>query len=134
MMSDEAPPPRVGVGALIQDADGRVLLVKRRRDPEADHWGLPGGKLDYGELLTVCCAREVAEEVGVQVEVGELVCIVDQIGVPGGGHWVAPVYRARVVSGEPINREPQALTEVAWFSPDALPQPLTLSARRALGL
>lgn len=126
--------PRVGVGALIEDAQGRVLLVKRRRDPEAGHWGIPGGKLDYGELTTDCCAREIREELGVEIAVGELVCLVDQIGVPGGGHWVAPVYRGRITAGEPANQEPAAIAEIGWFAVAALPQPLTLSTRKALRL
>jgi 8-oxo-dGTP diphosphatase len=126
--------PRVGVGALIEDHAGRVLLVKRRREPEADHWGIPGGKLDFGELLTDCCAREIKEELGVGIAVGELVCLVDQIGADLGGHWVAPVYRGRIVSGEPANQEPAAIAEIGWFAKDALPQPLTLSTRRALKL
>src|ERR1700704_4955723 len=126
--------PRVGVGALITDDLGRVLLVKRRREPEANHWGIPGGKVDFGERLVDTCAREIQEEVGVEIEVGDLVCLVDQIDVEAGTHWVAPVFRARIVAGEPSNREPEALAAVGWFALGELPAPLTLSTRRALGL
>ena len=124
--------PRVGVGAFIQDPDRRLLLVRRRRMPEADHWGLPGGKVDFGETVRAAVVREIAEELGVEIALDGLMCLVDQIDVPAGTHWVAPVYRAHIVRGEPVNREPAALAEVGWFALDALPQPLTLSTRTAL--
>jgi ADP-ribose pyrophosphatase YjhB (NUDIX family) len=126
--------PRVGVGALIIDDEGRVLLVHRRRMPEADHWGLPGGKVDFGETIAATCAREILEELGVVIAVGDLACVVDQIDLAGGTHWVAPVFHARIVEGEPANQEPEAISEIGWFAPDALPAPLTLSAGRALDL
>jgi 8-oxo-dGTP diphosphatase len=126
--------PRVGVGALITDDQGRLLLVKRRREPEAGYWGIPGGKVDFGERVAETCAREIREELGVEIEVGELVCLVDQIDTEAGTHWVAPVFRGRIVAGEPVNREPDALAAIGWFAPDDLPAPLTLSTRRALGL
>ncbi|WNG15136.1 NUDIX domain-containing protein [Cystobacter fuscus] len=126
------PQPRVGVGAFIQDPHQRLLLVRRRRMPEADHWGLPGGKVDFGETLRAAVVREIAEELGVEISLDGLLCLVDQIDVAAGTHWVSPVYRAHIVQGEPINREPAALAEVGWFSLDALPEPLTLSTRTAL--
>jgi ADP-ribose pyrophosphatase YjhB (NUDIX family) len=124
----------VGVGALILDGEGRVLLVKRRREPEAGHWGLPGGKVDFGERVAETCAREIYEELGVTISVGDLVCLVDQIDLAAGTHWVAPVVRARIVEGEPANQEPDALSAIGWFETRDLPAPLTLSTRRALGL
>ncbi|ATB36846.1 DNA mismatch repair protein MutT [Cystobacter fuscus] len=126
------PQPRVGVGAFIQDPDHGLLLVRRRRMPEADHWGLPGGKVDFGETLQAAVVREIAEELGVEIALDGLLCLVDQIDVAAGTHWVSPVYRAHIVRGEPINREPAALAGVGWFALDDLPGPLTLSTRTAL--
>jgi len=124
--------PRLGVGAFIGDAAGRLLLVKRRRAPEAGHWGLPGGKVEFGETLVEAVAREIQEELGVVIAVGDLVCIVDQIDRLEVTHWVAPTYRATIVGGEPSNREPAALEAIGWFEHDNLPSPLTLATRRAL--
>ena len=59
-------------------------------------------------------------------------CLVDQIDRAAGSHWVAPVYRAAVAAGEPVNREPAAPAAIGWFALDALPQPLTLATRLAL--
>jgi ADP-ribose pyrophosphatase YjhB (NUDIX family) len=127
-----APAPRLGVGAFIRDPVGRLLLVQRRREPEAGHWGLPGGKVDFGETVEAAVRREIEEELGVALRLDGLLCLVDQIDRAAGTHWVAPVYRAAVAAGEPVNREPAALAAIGWFALDALPQPLTLATRAAL--
>jgi 8-oxo-dGTP pyrophosphatase MutT (NUDIX family) len=53
-------------GVLVRD--GRVLLVKNRRD----EWELPGGKLEAGETPSECVAREIAEELGLVATVGPI--------------------------------------------------------------
>ncbi len=58
--------------ALITDPTGRVLLVKPNY---RDRWSLPGGILEHGEPPHVGCAREVAEEVGLQITAGPLLVI-----------------------------------------------------------
>jgi ADP-ribose pyrophosphatase YjhB (NUDIX family) len=123
--------PRVGCGAAIL-RDGRLLLVKRRRPPEPDHWGLPGGKVDFLETVPSAVIREIDEELGVRIGKLALLCVVDQIDPAAGTHWVAPVYRAEILAGDPAVREPEALSAAGWFALDALPEPLTLSTRTAL--
>ena len=59
------------VGIVVNE--GRLLLVKQRRQ-YGTHWELPGGYWEPGESLEQTAAREVLEETGVEVEVGELVC------------------------------------------------------------
>jgi ADP-ribose pyrophosphatase YjhB (NUDIX family) len=56
--------PFVGVGAVIVDEAARVLLVKRRFEPLAGQWSLPGGAVDVGETLEACIRRELREETG----------------------------------------------------------------------
>ena len=70
--------PLVGVGAVVVEA-GRVLLVRRGREPLKGHWSLPGGLLEVGEALTAGVAREVLEETGLIVEPVELVELLDRI-------------------------------------------------------
>ena len=50
-----------------------VVLVKRRFEPLAGEWSLPGGKVEPGETLEAATAREIVEETGLVVEVGPLV-------------------------------------------------------------
>ena len=59
------------VGIVVND--GRLLLVKQRRH-YGTHWELPGGYCEPGESFEQATAREVLEETGVPVEVGDLVC------------------------------------------------------------
>jgi mutator protein MutT len=70
--------PVVGVGAVIVN-DGKVVLVKRRFEPLAGQWSLPGGRLELGETLEAGLAREMLEETGLQVQVGPVVDVFDRI-------------------------------------------------------
>jgi ADP-ribose pyrophosphatase YjhB (NUDIX family) len=125
--------PRVGCGAVIQRADGAVLLVKRGRQPEQGYWGLPGGKVDWMEKVEDTVVREVQEETGLRVAVERLLCVVDHFEPALGQHWVAPVYLARTLDdAQAIRLEPEAILAVEWFHPDALPAPLTRSATEGL--
>ena len=51
--------PIVGVGAVIVDHRGHVVLIKRRYDPLAGRWSLPGGAVELGETLEASVAREM---------------------------------------------------------------------------
>lgn len=90
-------PPQVAVGAIVFDADGRVLLVERGRPPGVGLWSVPGGKLELGETLAQAVAREVREETGLVVEVGALACVVERMG--DDYHYVILDYLARVIGG-----------------------------------
>jgi len=70
--------PVVGVGAVIVQ-DGVVLLVRRRYEPLAGQWSLPGGRLELGETLEAGLAREMLEETGLEVEVGPVIDVFDRI-------------------------------------------------------
>jgi 8-oxo-dGTP diphosphatase len=70
--------PVVGVGAVIV-RDGQVLIVKRRYEPLAGHWSLPGGTLELGETLEAGVIREMREETGFDVEVGPVIEVFDRI-------------------------------------------------------
>jgi 8-oxo-dGTP diphosphatase len=70
--------PVVGVGAVIVQ-DGNVVLIKRRYEPLAGQWSLPGGALELGETLEAAVAREMLEETGLVVEVGPVIEVFDRI-------------------------------------------------------
>jgi ADP-ribose pyrophosphatase YjhB (NUDIX family) len=124
--------PKVGVGVLLIDPQGRILLTLRKRPPEANHWSIVGGKLDYFEPLEACAIREALEEVGVEIAIDRLLCITDHCLPEENQHWVAPAYLARIVAGDPTNREPDNTLDVRWFPPNQLPPNLTMTARNAI--
>ena len=70
--------PIVGVGAVIVKA-GQVLLVKRRYEPLAGRWSIPGGTLELGETLEEGVAREMREETGLEIAVGPVIEVFDRI-------------------------------------------------------
>src|SRR6202453_3365532 len=70
--------PLVGIGAVVVD-HGRVLLVRRGREPLKGQWSLPGGLLEVGESLIAGVSREVEEETGLNVEPLELIELLDRI-------------------------------------------------------
>ncbi len=71
------------VGAVVVDRDGRLLLVRRGREPGKGLWSIPGGKVVPGESDRDAVAREVLEETGLDVAVGEFVGYVER-PAPGG--------------------------------------------------
>lgn len=122
--------PGLGCGALIE-RNGKILLIKRLKAPEAGHWSFVGGKVDFGETSRAALIREVWEEVGVTVQLGDLALLVETSHIEGQ-HWVSPVYHAKIISGEPQNLEPDKIGAVGWFTLDALPTPLAKAVLQVL--
>jgi 8-oxo-dGTP diphosphatase len=128
----EPSQPRVGVGVLLTDNHGRVLLTLRKRPPEAGCWSIVGGKVDFLETLEQCAIREAREEVGVEISLRSLLCVTDHC-LPGENqHWVSPAYLGQILSGEATNCEPAKTREVRWFNLDQLPSNLTMTASNAI--
>ena len=94
--------PIVGVGG-VAFIEGKVVLIKRRFEPLAGRWSLPGGTLELGESLHEGLAREMREETGLIVDVGPLVELFDRITRDEDGrvrfHYVLADYVCRPVGG-----------------------------------
>ena len=127
-MTDSPLRPEAGCGAAILDEAGRLLLIQRLKEPEAGAWGLPGGKIDFGERSEDTARREIEEELGIVIELTRLACISEIIDGGDGRHWVSPIYEARLISGEPRIMEPEKHGGWGWFARDEMPERLTTPA------
>jgi len=89
------------VSAIVTDARGRYLLVRRSRPPEAGRWAPPGGRVEAGETLRDAVIREVVEETGLAVRPGREVGVVRR-PAPGGGTYEVHCFIADVLGGEAV--------------------------------
>jgi 8-oxo-dGTP diphosphatase len=87
------------VGAVINDPDGRLLLIKRGHEPGAGLWSLPGGRIEPGETDQQAVAREVREETNLGVRCGRLLGTAELPG-PEGAVIDVSDYLAVVTGGE----------------------------------
>ena len=81
------------VGAVIADADGRLVLVRRANPPHAGLWSLPGGRVERGETREQAVVREVAEETGLRVHVER------RVGRVSIGDYDVVDFACRIVGG-----------------------------------
>jgi ADP-ribose pyrophosphatase YjhB (NUDIX family) len=140
-MSREYPPlPVVAVGAVVTRA-GKVLLVRRKREPNRGLWSLPGGAVKLGEGLREAVAREVKEECTIEVKVEEVVEVVERIYGDRDGrvryHYVVIDFLASWRRGR--LKAASDISEASWVDPEAignlpLTEGLAAVVEKALGL
>lgn len=115
-MSEEKLLPRLGSAAIVEK-DGRVLLGVRNKEPESGKWVLPGGKVEPFESFEDAVKRELLEETGLEIDVGEQLGVYEIIAPPDE-HRVIVYSRAMVKSGE--LRSASDSSNVRFFSKDEL--------------
>jgi 8-oxo-dGTP diphosphatase len=92
----------VGVGGVVL-IDGRVVLIRRGKEPLRGRWVIPGGTVELGETLQEALVREMQEEAGILVRPREVVLVFDRIQRDGPSveyHYVVIDYACDYVSGE----------------------------------
>lgn len=115
------PALTVDVAIVTREARPRVLLIRRKKDPFAGSWALPGGFVDENERLPDAARRELAEETGVTASDLEQLYTAGDPGRDPRGWTVSVAYLAQV---DPNALKPVAADdadEVGWFPLDALP-------------
>jgi ADP-ribose pyrophosphatase YjhB (NUDIX family) len=118
--------PKVAVGAAVGNDQGELLLVKRA---DSGVWLYPTGWADVGYSAAEVVVKEVLEETGIDAEVVRLIAVLDGLRL---GFTRVPLYslvfHCRAVGGE-LRAHPLECSDVGWFAPDKLPQPLVGAER-----
>jgi len=124
----------VGCGAFILNEKGQLLLMKRTEKARNNpfYWSIPGGGVDFFETQKECLIRELKEELNIDIEVGELLCVCDHIMEDEKQHWVAPQYLCKIIGGEIKNMEPHKCSEIKWFNLDDMPEKITDNTREGV--
>jgi len=118
--------PALGAAALIE-TDGCILLVQRAENPYKGFWMLPAGFVEYDEYAKIAAEREVEEETGLKVAIGEFFGLYWGTDDPRNPSHLA-VYRAQVVGGTP--QPGDDASSLAWFSHDSLPGEIAFAGQR----
>lgn len=105
----------IGVTGIVRDHDGNVLLLRHRLWPEGRQWGLPTGYARAGESFQDTIVREVREETGLTVTVGELA------SVRSGYKLRVEVAYEAIHTGGALKLGSLEVINARWFAPDALP-------------
>lgn len=108
------------VVAVIVNSDDQVLLTKRNVPPFQGEWVMPGGKIDLGEPIVQALIREVWEEVGLEVEVGNLIDIFEHV-TPGDDnyHFIIIYYLCTPLYCD-VKHNHDEVAEALWVGRDEL--------------
>lgn len=136
--------PQVGVGVLVFNKEGQVVLGRRKNSHGAGRlsllcvifvlwgyltillgtWAFPGGHLEFGESFEDCAAREVLEETGLEVSDIHFLTTTNDVMVEDGKHyiifsWVVP-FLGTISNLRSVMREYCAFVYVGTYLTDAL--------------
>ena len=125
-----APVPVVRL--IVTDAQGRVLILRRRLTRHGDgEWCLPGGKVDYGDTVAEAASRDLQEETGLDGRDARFLFYQDSLPpTPGTMHCINFYYAGRASGLLTLNEESR---EFRWISRDELAE-TPLAFRNGEGL
>ncbi|MDK4703563.1 MULTISPECIES: NUDIX domain-containing protein [unclassified Rhizobium] len=123
--------PGLGTGLAIL-RDGKLLLYRRLKAPEAGCWSIVGGKVDHMEASARAAVREAEEESGLSIGEIDYLCTEEVINETDNQHWISLIYICRDFSGEPRLMEPDKLSDFGWFGRGELPAQLSEFAKATI--
>lgn len=123
-MLEQKNKPRVGLGIIIVNKEGKILIGKRKNSC-APFYSIPGGHLELGETFEDGIIREVKEETDLDIKNPEVMAITNNLETyrNEGVHYISIILLAKEFSGELKNMEPEKCEEWVWADPENLPMP-----------
>lgn len=114
-----------GIGVMVMNEKGEVLLGLRHSSHGAGEWSFPGGKVDLGETIEETAQRETKEETNLDISGLELISLTNEMRyLADGKQFVVIGFKANYFGGELKLANPERFHEWRWFSLDNLPSPL----------
>jgi 8-oxo-dGTP diphosphatase len=128
-----AEKPRVVLGIIIENGDGKILIGKRIGS-HAQKYSIPGGGLEPGETFEAGAIREAQEEHGILIDRPTVIAITNNLETfrEEGIHAASVILLARSFQGIPTIREPDKCEEIMWVDPRDLPMPHFDASRLAV--
>jgi 8-oxo-dGTP diphosphatase len=127
--------PQIGIGAVIlNESHDHILLILRKKHPEANMRSVPGGKVEFLETLENATIREIKEEVGLDITVNQILCTAETINPENNEHWISIIYLTNVIAGEFHNCEPDKIADVKWFPINDIPENIACFTQPAIRL
>ena len=124
--------PHVGLGIIIENGAGEILVAKRAGS-HARKYSIPGGGLELGETFEAGAVREVEEEHGITIIDPEVIAVTNNLETywetyretqgRRGIHVASVILVAKSFEGVPRIMEPDKCEEILWANPQQLPQP-----------
>lgn len=123
--------PKVAVIGLVVHRS-RVLLIQRAVDPAKGKWSLPGGYMDAGEMPQGALKRELQEEVGLSVKLGELIEIFPMVNSEEERIGIVLAFKGEPTGSPDIPFVADDAQDAGWFSADEIPSDLAFESTESL--
>ena len=133
MAHSKCPCPHLGIGVILLNPDGHILIGKREGS-HAPFWSIPGGYLEPGETFETAAIREVKEETGLDIANPVVVGVSNNLETwkAEGVHVVSVFLLSKDFSGTLTLMEPDKCSGWQWCDPSNLPEPHFEASRKAI--
>ena len=133
MSSPSCPRPHIGIGVILVNPAGQVLIGKREGS-HAPYFSIPGGYLESGETFETAAIREVKEETGLDIVNPVVMGVSNNLETwkAEGVHVVSVFLLSKEFSGAPTLMEPEKCSCWLWCDPSDLPEPHFEASRQGI--
>ncbi|MCD9509438.1 nucleotide triphosphate diphosphatase NUDT15 [Photobacterium phosphoreum] len=116
--------PMVGIGIIIVNQQGQILIGKRKNS-HAPYYSIPGGHMELGETFSQCAIREVEEETGLTIYKPQVIAVTNNLSTyhESGKHYISVALLTTEFSGELTLKEPNKCEGWLWVDPTQVPSP-----------